>query len=398
MAQQHSVLYPHSQGNSTPRILPTEFSAGWSPNLIPAEMARNGSKDSAYWSAGTEASDEYYQKPSPSATVAYSTGSPALCETDSLFGQQYEQNTYQDEAPIFTRSNSTGSNFPRTTLSDLTLTEESLMNFYKFVIPKGNEPYFELVVPAYWDPYNMPGKVYLDSPISHKKSEFPCMYPGCDAKTFKRPADLERHYRNVHGTSDQKDNFFCDYSPCKARGAFTRKDHFRDHLRDYHKEDIGSMKKSDKKNPQKLDEKKWVYLQAEWVAERKIGTKWWRCPKCLERIQIAESGYDCQSCKSPCDRERKQRIEAVRTIRSRATYAAPASSTSAAMDGGYEYIAPASAVPTITYPADSNCVNCGGTGYSPGSWDPCLSCQPVEQYYADNSRWEGGAYTNSSRY
>jgi hypothetical protein len=76
------------------------------------------------------------------------------------------------------------------------------------------------------------------------------LYPwGCLGKQtiFSRPADLERHYKNVHAPQDEKDRFPCGYPKCKrATSTFTRKDHYRDHLRDSHKEDI-VLAKDDKK-------------------------------------------------------------------------------------------------------------------------------------------------------
>lgn len=241
---------------------------------------------------------------------------------------------------------------------------------------------------------------------NNRKNEFPCLYPGCDEKIFKRPADLERHHRNVHGEPDQKDNFLCDYPPCKARGAFTRKDHFRDHLRDYHKEDLGSMKREKRGKP--LDEKRWLKLQDAWIAERKIVATWWRCPKCLQRVHIAESGYNCQSCNHPCDGERADRIDAfrARAARTRDTYAAPAAaSNSAGMDDvQYGYNATVSAAPATMYLAD--CVDCNDTGYiinqsSAGGWTACPACQPaVEQHYKVDTPWDDGntGYANYSRY
>ena len=233
---------------------------------------------------------------------------------------------------------------------------------------------------------------------NHTKNEFPCLYPGgCEeGKIFKRPADLERHYRALHGPPDQKENFFCDYSGCKTRGPFTRKDHFRDHLRDYHKEDIAPAKKSGRK---KVDDKKWFRSRSEWLADRRIEAKWWRCPKCLERISIADSFYDCLTCRQPCDKERMERIEAVRATKvGPSTYVAPASPIDAQMiDLEYGYSTTPSAVSTIIYPANCNsCVECGGTGYSVGSWDACRSCSTtMEQYYSvEDARWDDQSYSS----
>jgi hypothetical protein len=247
-----------------------------------------------------------------------------------------------------------------------------------------------------------------NSSRNNKKNEFPCLYPGCDEKIFKRPADLERHHRNVHGEPDQKENFLCDYPPCRARGAFNRKDHFRDHLRDYHKEDIGSMKREKRGGKREIDEEMWVKLQAAWIKERKIVASWWRCPKCLHRVYIAESRYICQSCNHPCDGERTARIEdfRARTTRSRDTYDAPATASNGATleDVQYGYNSSTLALPTTMYL--ETCMDCNGIGYivSPGSaggWVACPACQPaVEEQYKVDTPWEDGgtSYMNYSRY
>ena len=136
-----------------------------------------------------------------------------------------------------------------------------------------------------------------------RKGEFPCLYPwGCSGKQtiFSRPADLERHYKNVHAPPDEKDCFPCDYSKCeRATSAFTRKDHYRDHLRDFHKEDIGSAK-----GEKKMDRKQWLTAQKIWLAERKISSKYWRCAKCLVKHSITY-GWDCERCKTTCEQERQ---------------------------------------------------------------------------------------------
>ncbi|KAG6076127.1 hypothetical protein E4U15_005302 [Claviceps sp. LM218 group G6] len=76
-----------------------------------------------------------------------------------------------------------------------------------------------------------------------------CLYPGCNSKPFKRRADLDRHYKHRHAAEDQKASFNCDYPHCNRRkNSFHRLDHFRDHLREFHKENI-------QKRGSKVDEK-----------------------------------------------------------------------------------------------------------------------------------------------
>ncbi|PQE13419.1 C2H2 finger domain-containing protein [Rutstroemia sp. NJR-2017a WRK4] len=101
---------------------------------------------------------------------------------------------------------------------------------------------------------NTPSQVFLDLP--------------------RRPADLKRHYRQVHADADQKDTFPYDYPRCKRHiNPSTRKDHYRGHLKDFHKEDIGSAKQG--KNVRAT--KKWQEVQQAWLEERRVDLQWWRC-------------------------------------------------------------------------------------------------------------------------
>lgn len=135
-----------------------------------------------------------------------------------------------------------------------------------------------------------------------QKGTYPCQFPGCQSKkAFNRPADLERHYRNVHVSESQRERYQCDYSKCdRAADPFTRKDHYRDHLRDYHKEDLGQAK-----GAKTEDRPKWERAQKVWLAERNISSDWWRCAKCLLRVHAAEEGWECQKCNEKCDLERQ---------------------------------------------------------------------------------------------
>ncbi|QUC23301.1 uncharacterized protein UV8b_07542 [Ustilaginoidea virens] len=119
-----------------------------------------------------------------------------------------------------------------------------------------------------------------------------CLYPGCNVKPFKRRADLDRHYKHRHAADSQKASFSCDYPRCsRRREPFHRLDHFRDHLREYHKEDI---------------EKRGGRVNEEWLEGRRVSSSWWRCSKCLKRIYVEQSGYDCPHCKSTCQAKRKE--------------------------------------------------------------------------------------------
>jgi hypothetical protein len=167
---------------------------------------------------------------------------------------------------------------------------------------KGSEPYFELF--DKWTPTSeMPAKVYLDEPrygcnfswtsqltiINRevKKKMFPCMYrcSTCRRKeAFSIAADLERHYITAHAYN--QDSFPCDYRNCpRAIEPFRRKDHYREHLRAYHKEDLGTF--SGDKN---IKDKEREELQAAWLASRVINARDWRCSHCLIINHVDEVG------------------------------------------------------------------------------------------------------------
>ena len=61
-----------------------------------------------------------------------------------------------------------------------------------------------------------------------------------------------------------------------------------------------------------MGRKEWRAVQKTWVAERYTNTKWWRCSKCLRRVQIATDGYTCKDCKFDYEHERVERIKARR--------------------------------------------------------------------------------------
>ncbi|KAK5628781.1 hypothetical protein RRF57_004496 [Xylaria bambusicola] len=113
------------------------------------------------------------------------------------------------------------------------------------------------------------------------------------AKSFRRKADLERHYNQVHISSELKKKFPCDWKKCqRGRDPFHRRDHQRDHYRDYHMEDLmrrGSSSREDQK----------------WWNTRKIIPDWWRCTRCLERVKVEEHGYVCSICRAPCEQDRQ---------------------------------------------------------------------------------------------
>ena len=194
---------------------------------------------------------DFYQLPSSQKARNSFTSSNATVPNTQFPSADLPGNSY-------TSSNAPVPNV-RCTPSSLRLLNADYPTFYRFMVPrKGGEPYFELF--DKWTPTSeMPAKVYLDEPryacnfswtsqliiINRevKKKKFPCMYPSstCRRKeAFSIAADLERHYITAHAYN--QDSFPCDYRNCpRAIEPFRRKDHYREHLRGYHKEDLGTF-------------------------------------------------------------------------------------------------------------------------------------------------------------
>jgi hypothetical protein len=83
---------------------------------------------------------------------------------------------------------------------------------------------------------------------------------------------------------------------------FTRKDHLRDHFRDFHKEDIGGVKGLGREK----DAKKRLAMEKTWKEERMVKPEWWRCIRCLVKMYVARNGWECPQCKITCEKERQE--------------------------------------------------------------------------------------------
>ncbi|KAH8820935.1 hypothetical protein F5884DRAFT_661509 [Xylogone sp. PMI_703] len=238
---------------------------------------------------------------------------------------------------------------------------------YQFVVEKGSEPYLQLL-PQYQADNVTPQRVYLDDPKMGPKGPFQCQYPGHCPGTgkFKRLADLDRHYKNVHSAATE--TYPCDYLKCtRLSEPFTRKDHYRDHLRDFHKEDLGSYKKPKDAN--------WPEKQREWLSERKLNPNWWRCSRCLIRVQLKDYFYQCSTCKHSCSEDRIKHREEVFGI----------NGTTSAPSAQWQ-------VSTMPY-QQPVCMLCGGAGWitlNTGQTQNC-SCQ---QYTYDDGTWDNTEYNN----
>lgn len=106
-----------------------------------------GSDDDACYSVSPEGSDDICY---PKDSISFGAGSPTFYE--------YNLPAYQHHPP------SKQSYSSRATPSSLGWTSDTtFLNFYKFVVPKGKEPYFELLKGCYI-PLDTPEKVFLDPP------------------------------------------------------------------------------------------------------------------------------------------------------------------------------------------------------------------------------------------
>lgn len=160
----------------------------------------------------------------------------------------------------------------------------------------------------------------------NERQQFVCLHHGCNAKPFARSSDLKRHMDHVHGDATKLEQYYCDRKNCSrseegykatlARmgrlgagaaaaasplpprptsssggggggnkdsgiGPFSRKDHFKAHLRESHREAL--YKRDPRSDPR-------------WLDNKIVHEDWWRCPKCLARVHVRESGWRCGGC------------------------------------------------------------------------------------------------------
>ncbi|CAP71664.1 uncharacterized protein PODANS_6_6250 [Podospora anserina S mat+] len=149
-------------------------------------------------------------------------------------------------------------------------------------------------------PVSQDASSYQNLPGPTTKQTYECLAPGCSQKSFSRSADLDRHYKQVHIPEDEKRKYRCDYKKCLRHEApFGRLDHLKEHLRDFHKEDLISR-------PKRQDAQWW-----ESRAPRAVFNGWWRCNRCLVvRVDIETDGYTCPACGDPCESDRVRVREA----------------------------------------------------------------------------------------
>ncbi|KAK0638645.1 hypothetical protein B0T16DRAFT_421486 [Cercophora newfieldiana] len=161
--------------------------------------------------------------------------------------------------------------------------EPSLMGF----IPEVSEQDY---MASLWGQPTLEDAAVPSSPNAAKE-EYHCKVPGCNGKNFGRSADLDRHNRMVHDEGvEQRKTYCCDYTKCpRHKTPFYRIDHYRDHLRDQHKEDLP-------RRGIKPDKAWWMSR-----SPRAVSHGWWRCERCLvKRVDIETDGYICPLCGNSC--------------------------------------------------------------------------------------------------
>jgi hypothetical protein len=96
-------------------------------------------------------------------------------------------------------------------------------------------------------------------------------------------AGVDRHCDIYHTPETARETFPGNYAKCTRNAKpFTRRDHYRDHLCEYHKENI---------------EKRNCKVDDEWLKNRNTTKSLWRCQRCLKRISVKTYGSECPNCK-----------------------------------------------------------------------------------------------------
>ncbi|KAI5922759.1 hypothetical protein F4810DRAFT_701637 [Camillea tinctor] len=197
---------------------------------------------------------------------------------------------------------------------DLTTTDQNQQEpvwwqYYDFIIGDANQGPFWKLKDGYTPTTSYPAVINTTEPdtnaprsASESQGLHVCLTPYCTASPFKRKADLERHYRHKHQSVDQKEPFYCDFKRCaRNKEPFFRLDHCRDHYRDYHCDDLVRRSGSSSSSSHHHSKE-----DAEWWDSRHVDPRWWRCTKCLSRINIESQGFECARCKTTCEAERRK--------------------------------------------------------------------------------------------
>ncbi|KAI0407590.1 hypothetical protein F4802DRAFT_518312 [Xylaria palmicola] len=177
--------------------------------------------------------------------------------------------------------------------------QDAWWEYYDFVaiVEPGQQPYWRLkqgLEPTAQRPITRPAED-TSTTVPHSPTNegmYVCLEKDC-TKNFRRKADLERHYSQVHTLREHKSKYPCDWKKCqRAKAPFHRRDHQRDHYRDFHHEDLmrrGSSGREDQN----------------WWESRVVNPDWWRCARCLVRVRVDDYGYGCPKCRTSCEADRQ---------------------------------------------------------------------------------------------
>ncbi|KAI0973873.1 hypothetical protein F4678DRAFT_389442 [Xylaria arbuscula] len=268
-------FYNHYQFYAPERRTSSEWSASPSAGT---PMTRNPSIESA----NTTYSDDLIMTPSPEWR-SYNWSSVPISDHDPLW------------SPLSDSSHDNTFSLPSYNTPYMSNVGENWWEYYDFIadVEPGQQAYWRLR--SDFEPTDqLPAtRVAEESPRSQtSEGMFFCMEKDCP-KSFRRKADLERHYSHIHTSAENKAKYPCDWKKCqRAKEPFYRRDHQRDHYRDYHHEDLV------RRGPSSREDQKW------W-SDRKIKLDWWRCARCLGRVKVKEYGYTCPGCRTQCEPERQ---------------------------------------------------------------------------------------------
>jgi rubrerythrin len=165
---------------------------------------------------------------------------------------------------------------------------------YDLSLPSSAESSSRHHLQQHGQPESNPVSGQLTITTTSAVSRFPCLHLDC-SKQFNRAADLDRHQKMVH-CKDKAKAMLCDYRKCpRHRQPFHRPDHFRDHLRDLHHEDLPKRGSG-------------AEIDLTWWKERlpaAVYNGWWRCNKCFGRVDVEKDEYRCPTCGNYCELERQ---------------------------------------------------------------------------------------------
>jgi len=141
---------------------------------------------------------------------------------------------------------------------------------------------------------------YTYTPAENNRQGLTCRVHGClNTTPFGRQADLDRHHQSVHARRSERPSFPCDYPRCDRNAKpFSRKDHYREHLREYHAEDL----------PRRVGR-----TMRDGRVRARVTPAWFRCASCLQRVVIATDGFVCPGCNTSCGPEQMSARQAAFT-------------------------------------------------------------------------------------